>query len=129
MTERTKKIKGIKWILFALSQLLTVGPLFVYAGIALAGSSDTKSKAVLLSLVSISVILSLICVVNKYNPRCKIWFILLGLYMCLDHFLGCVLVLAITQCADELVVTPLYKHYKQLYTTNKEIDKRMKDNG
>ena len=129
MTSRTKKINNIKWILFSLSQMLTVGPLLVYAGIALSGSSDTKSKAILLSMISVSVIFSLVCIINKYTPRCKVWFILLGLYLCLDHFLGCVLLLAITQTVDELVVVPLYKHYKQLYVTNKEIDKRLPGNG
>ena len=76
-------------------------------------------------MLSISVILSLVCLLNKYTLRSKNWLILLGLYVCMDKVLGCVLILAITQVFDELAVSPLKNHFKRKYQINKEIDKRL----
>lgn len=125
MSDRTKKLRAAAWILTLLSAVLSSGPLIVYSAKALVKSNATTTeKCLLLSFISFGVILSLVCVINKYTPRCRIWLILLGFYICLDNILGCILVLGITQILDELLVHPLAKAARQKYSINKELDKR-----
>lgn len=122
---RTKKFKILALVTTFLSFVLSFGPLIVYSVIAFNNSAATTvDKVTLMSMLTVSVIMSLVCLVNKYTPRCRLWLILIGLYMCIDHFIGCILVLAITQCVDELIVHPLSKHYRNKWSINKEIDKR-----
>lgn len=122
---RTKKFKLGAWICTLLSIILSIGPLVVYSVIAFNNAgATTVDKVTLMSMLSIGVILSLVCAINKYTPRCRLWLVLIGLYVCLDSFIGCVLVMAITQCADELVVHPLAKYFRSKYSINREIDKR-----
>lgn len=122
---RTKKFKILALVTTLLSFVLSFGPLIVYSVIAFSDAgATTVDKVTLMSMLTVSVIMSLVCLVNKYTPRCRLWLILIGLYMCIDHFIGCILVLAITQCVDELIVHPLSKHYRNKWSINKEIDKR-----
>ena len=123
---RTKKFKLAAILLTVLSFCLSVGPLVVYSVIAFnSAGATTVDKVTLMSMISVGVIMSIVCVINKYTPRCRIWLVLIGLYVCLDNFIGVVLVMAITQCVDELIVHPLAKHYRNKYSINKEIDKRL----
>lgn len=122
---RTKKLKITGLLLTVLSLLLTFGPLIVYLVLAYGNAlAAPVGKITLTAMLGVSVILSFVCLINKYTPRCRLWLILIGLYMCLDNFIGCILVLAITQCLDELVVSPLARHYRSLHRINKEIDRR-----
>ena len=122
---RTKKMRLTSLFLTLASILLSIGPLIVYLVLGYQQAQSTVGQITLTSMLGVSVILSLVCIINKYSPRCRLWLILIGLYMCLDNFIGCILVLAITQCLDELVISPLAKRYRELYRTNKEIDRRM----
>lgn len=123
---RTKKFKLGALICTLLSIVLSIGPLVVYSVMAFnSAGATTVDKVTLLSMISVGTILSLVCAINKYTPRCRLWLILIGLYVCLDSFIGCVLVMAITQCADELIVHPLAKYFRSKYSINKEIDKRL----
>lgn len=121
---RTKKIGVAAIVLSACSFALNVGPVAIYSIIALKSNNSDAEKCILLSMLSISVILSLVCLLNKYTLRSKNWLILLGLYVCMDKVLGCVLILAITQVFEELAISPLKNHFKRKYQINKEIDKR-----
>lgn len=122
---RTKKFKLSAIILTILSFVLSFGPLCTYLVLAFNNASATAGdKITLMSLCSVAVILSVVCLVAKYTPRCRLWLVLIGLYLCIDNFMGCILVLAITQCVDELIVCPLAKYYRSKYSINREIDKR-----
>ena len=122
---RTKKLRLTGLLLTALSLILTFGPLIVYLVLAYGNAMAAPvGKITLTAMLGVSVIMSFVCLINKYTPRCRLWLILIGLYMCLDNFIGCILVLAITQCVDELIVSPLAKHYRNLHRINKEIDRR-----
>ena len=57
-------------------------------------------------------------------PRCGIWIVLTGLAYACNNIVPLLLIMAITTALDELVLTPLAKKYENLYTINKEIDKR-----
>ena len=122
---RTKKLGLIAKILTLFSLLLSFGPLMVYLVLSYSSAvAEPVGKITLTAMLGVSVILSFVCLVNKYSPRCRLWLILIGLYMCLDSFIGCILVLAITQCLDELIISPLAKHYRNLHRINREIDRR-----
>lgn len=122
---RTKKFKIAAILLTVLSICLSIGPLIVYSVIAFNNAgATTVNKVTLMSMISIGTILSLVCAINKYSPRCRLWLIMIGLYVCLDKFIGCVLVMAITQCIDELAIHPLARIARQKYGINREIDKR-----
>lgn len=125
MNTRTKKMLIAAVILTALSAMLSIGPLIVYAVKSFTeNSATTGEKCILMSMICVGVILSLICVINKYTPRCRIWLILIGFYVCLDNIIGCILIIACTQILDELVVHPLARSFRAKYTINKEMDKR-----
>lgn len=121
---RTKKMRLASIFLTLASILLSVGPLIVYLVLGYTEAQSTVGQITLTAMLGVSVILSLVCLINKYSPRCRMWLILIGLYLCLDNFIGCILILAITQCVDELIVSPMAKRYRELYRTNREIDKR-----
>lgn len=123
--ERTKQLRIGYWLCALFSFLLTWGPIILYTVLAYQSkTATTADKFVLTSLLTIGTILSLVCLVNKYTLRCKHWLILIGLWLCLDKFLGTILVIAITQIVDELLVCPMKKYYGHKLSINKEIDKR-----
>ena len=125
VSTRTKKLRLIAFIMTVLSVILTIGPLCIYSVKAFTNAQATTSdKCVLLSMLSIGTILSIVCIINKYTPRCRIWLIIIGLYLCLDSILGCILVIAITQVIDELIVGPIARRYREKLHINREIDKR-----
>ena len=124
-TQRTKKIAHTALILSIISILLSIGPLVFYSAKAFITSTSTTNKCILLSMISIGTILSIVCLINKYTPRCRIWLIVIGLYLCLDSILGTILVIAITQVLDELLVAPMARKYREKLHINKEMDIRL----
>lgn len=121
---RIKQTKLLAIIFTIVSFLLTWTPIIVYTCLAYCSkTASTNGKVCLTMFISVAVIMSLVCLLNKYTLRCKNWLLLIGLWMCLDKILGCILVLAITQCVDELIISPLAKHYRNKYSINKEITK------
>lgn len=121
----TKKYKLIAAILTLACILLNVAPLFTYSIIAVCQADLVVEKVGLVCSVFVVLIMTLISLVNKSAMRSRIWIILLGLYFCLDYILTPLIIIAICQVADEMIVSPLRKHYHNKYTINKEIDKRM----
>ena len=124
-SSRTKKLRIAAWFTTILSVLLSIGPVCTYAVLAFKNSqASTTDKCILLSMLSVGVILSLMALITKYTPRCRMWLIIIGLYLCLEHILGTILVIAITQVLDELVVAPMARRYRAKLLINKEYDKR-----
>ena len=125
MTSTTTKRNRIGyWILFAISLILNVCPLSVYVIKALVGPGLTHQKVALSMTVLVVLILSIIAWANKIVLRSKIWIVIIGLYFILEHFAGPIIVLAICQVVDELIITPIKGHLKTKLTINKELDKR-----
>lgn len=121
----TKKYKLIAAILTLACILLNVAPLFTYSIIAVCQADLVVEKVGLVCSVFVVLIMTLISLVNKTAMRSRIWIVLLGLYFCLDYILTPLIIIAICQVVDEMIVSPLRKHYHNKYTINKEIDKRM----
>lgn len=124
-SERTKQLTVAAWFFTLFSLILTWGPIIIYTVMAYqTASASVTDKVALTSLLSVGVIMSIVCLINKYTLRCRTWLVLIGLWLCLDSILGCILVIAITQCVDEIIVQPIAKSYRNKLTINKEIDKR-----
>lgn len=124
MSEITKKYKVKYMITKALEIALTFGPLIAYVIIGFAGAEPTRR--VLLSLSTISaIIMAFVSVVFKFHLRSIIFIIMLGIHCCVDNITGLITIMAATTMLDELIVTPLCKHYKNKLSINREIDKRL----
>lgn len=121
----TKKYKKYTLLFGLLTILLNVCPLFVYVIKALCSADLVTEKVGLACTVFVVLILSMIAWVNKTTMRSRVWMIMLGLYFCLDNFIGPLIVIACTQIIDEWIMSPLHRYFKNKYIINKEIDKRM----
>lgn len=119
----TQKYKALKNLFLFCSISCMVGPLLYYGIKAMIeGEPAEKFTLSLLALTAIT-----ICIINiacKIHLRSAIWFMILGIYICLDNIVSILIVIAICTILDEIVFTPLYKKYKELYVINREIDKR-----
>ena len=76
-------------------------------------------------MILIALILTALNFFMKYHIRSTIWFLLLGIQICLQNIVTLILIIAICTIIDEFVLTPLKKKFKDKYTINKEIDRRM----
>lgn len=124
MTDITKKYRLIAAVLLIITILLNVGPLATYSIIAMYEADLVVEKVSLTCTVFIVLIMTLYSLVSKTALRSRIWIILLGMYFCLDYILTPLIIIAVCQVADEIIFNPLYKHYRNKYTINREIDKR-----
>lgn len=122
MTTKTKRLS----VLFTIvSVLLNICPIAVYSITALINADLMHEKVALSLTVFIVLILSAVCLVNKVALRSRLWILLIGLYFCLDFILTPLIVIAVCQVLDELIVSPVAKHYRNRYKINKEIDQRL----
>lgn len=124
-SKTTKKFATLAIIFTVLSFLLLVGPTLFYVIAGLTTATLTIQKVALVSTVAVSLLLTMLCAVNKWVFRSKIWLIVLALFFVIDKFLVMILVFGITQILDELVVSPLARYFRNKTSINREIDKRM----
>ena len=124
MSPITRKYKSQATCLRCIDILLMFGPMVIFL---IMGFMDaTSSEKVVLGITTIAaVVLTVINVLMKYSLRSTVWILLLGLYYVLDTMTVLILIIAITNILDELIITPLYKSAKNKYLINKEIDKRV----
>ena len=132
-TERTIKCKKLGILFTILSWLLCFGLAvgFVIAFVAMNGSGGGENSATLeekfgtiiygfgLSLIPMLVL----AVIVKDKIRPTVWMIdiILANYLFGSWMMYIVFAIWII---DQYVIDPLGKHYRQLYTINKEIDRR-----
>ena len=120
MTEKYKK--KAKFYNF-LSFFITVVPILIYVVIGFMEGTIGQKITLGMCLVAV-VILVILNLLFKHIPRCGVWIILAGLAYACNSIVPLLLIMAITTALDELVLSPLAKKNKNLYTINKEIDKR-----
>lgn len=120
MTEKYKK--KAKFYNF-LSFFITVVPILIYVVIGFMEGTIGQKITLGMCLVAV-IILVILNLLFKHIPRCGVWIILAGLAYACNSIVPLLLIMAITTALDELVLSPLAKKYKNLYTINKEIDKR-----
>lgn len=132
-TERTIKCKRIGILFTALSWVLCFGlaVAFVIAFLAMNGSGNGEQSATMkekfgtiiygfgLSLIPM-LVLSII-VKDKIRPTVWMIDVILANYLFGSWLMYVVFAIWLI---DQYVIGPLGKHYRQLYTINKEIDRR-----
>ena len=124
-TEMTKKHKALYWVFSILSFVVIYIPVFVYVVKGYIEAELTTEKVGLTCTIMISIILVSINFIFKYHIRSTLWILLLGIYYCLDNILLMIILIAMGTILDEFLLTPLKKSFKNKYTINKEIDKRL----
>lgn len=124
LTPITKKYRLAATILLLVSILLNILPLGYYTVDALINAEFIMDQVKLCMTVFVVLIMSIVSWVNKTTSRSKIWVIIIGLYLCLDSFLVPLLLIGITQIADEWIISPLHKSFRNKYVINKQIDRR-----
>lgn len=124
MSPTSKKYKSLFILFFAVSLLLNVAPVAIYVIDALIGGALVQEKVALCMTVFVVLIMSAVAWANKIVLRSRIWVIIIGLYFILDYFVAPLLIIGICQIIDEWIASPLSKHYKNLYTINRQMDKR-----
>ena len=120
MTEKYKK--KARFYSF-LSFFITVVPILIYVVIGFIEGTIGQKITLGMCLVAV-VVLVILNLLFKRIPRCGVWIILAGLAYACNSIVPLLLIMAITTALDELVLSPLAKKNKNLYTINKEIDKR-----
>ena len=123
MSQTTKELKTKKNIFHLLSWILAFAPILIWTGIALAKSNDVTKQALAITIV-VSAIFFFANLILKYHIRSTVWILLIGIYVALRNITPLLIIIAICTILDEFLVTPLYKHYRDRYKINKEIDKR-----
>lgn len=126
MSTMTQKYKRLSIITFLLSSICSLCPIVIYVIKAFV-DSDVKevNKYTLGIMCSVALVVTLINIVAKLHLRCIPWILLLGIYVCLKDITALLVIMAITTIIDELILVPLHKSFKNKYTINKEIDKRL----
>lgn len=121
----TKKYRKRYIILLIISVFLNVYPILYYTASAFIESNAVVHKVTLCSTIFIVLILSMVSWVTKVSLRSAMWILTIGLYMCLDSLLDMIMMIAVFQIIDEMIITPLKKFTKHKFTINKELDKRL----
>lgn len=120
----TKKYSRLHLIFSLTSLLLNIFPFAYYVIEGLLGGSATIEKVTLTSTIFIVLVMTLVSLVNKKAMRSRLWILLIGLYVCLDNILTPLLMIAICQVVDEIIVSPLVRVFRVKKTIHKELDKR-----
>lgn len=132
-TERTIKCKKLGILFTILSWLLCFGLAvgFIIAFVAMNGSGGGENSATMeeklgtiicgFGLALIPMLVLAIVVKDKIRPTVWMIDIILANYLFGSRMMYIVFAIWVI---DQYVIAPLGKHYRQLYTINKEIDRR-----
>lgn len=123
-SKSTKKYKTLSAIFALIGFAITFGPLVYYfiSGFAIA---EVAHKFILtIGLVS-SLILTVINVIGKYSMRAPFFLLLLALTVVLETIKPMIILFASGTILDECFIQPMKKYFRNKYTINKEIDKRI----
>ena len=124
MSQTTQTLRKRMYIFHFLSWLLTFAPILIWLGVAMYKSTEVTKTALAIT-VTIAGLLSLANLLMKYNIRSTVWILLIGIYIALRNITPLLIIIAVCTLLYEFIVHPLYKHYKERYHINKEIDKRV----
>ena len=121
----TKKYARAQFLLALMSVLLNIGPFAYYVIEGLLSDSLVAEKVGLVGTVFAVAIMTIVSLVNKRALRSRLWILLVGLYMTLDNILTPLIIVAVCQILDELIISPLAKLYRAKKLIHKEMDKRL----
>lgn len=127
MSNTTKKYKKRKNICLALIILLNVIPMLVFV-IEGYVKGTPKEKMCLSITAIVSLLLLILNVLFKSHLRRTILVVLFaGIYICMKDLKMVFIIYGISTLLDEMVLTPLHSYYKDRYSNNKDIDKRIEE--
>lgn len=127
MTLTTYRYKWLSITLSLLSFGLYAGPFIIYVLMGLFSDALVVEKVSLVSTIMIVGIMTVVAAANKIVLRSRLWILLIGLYCCLDNIMTPLIIVAVCQVIDELIVSPLAKHCKTKTSINAELDRRLGD--
>lgn len=120
----TKKYARLAVIFTILSILLMFGPLAYYTIMGFMGGALVVQKVALIGSVLTALIATFLCVAMKWTFKSKMWLFVIGLFFVIENFLPMIIIFAVTQVLDELVVSPLARHYRASARSCKNTDKQ-----
>lgn len=120
----TKKYTALYWTFFLLSIIITLAPIIYYTIYGFVEGSFQEKLTLGITLI-IAVILVAVNLIFKFHLRSSLWILVLGIYFCIDNIMPLLLMVAIGTVLDEVLLTPLYKKFKEKRNINREIDKRI----
>ena len=121
----TAKYQKIAIALAIFSILLNFGPLIGYTVFALCSGAAIVQKFALCGTLLVVGIMTLYNVITHTVMRSRLWILLLGLYLCLESILCPLLIVAVCQVADELIISPLHASAVEKRNIHRELDKRL----
>lgn len=124
MSKRTKRFKIGKRITGLLSFLLNWGVLITFLIIGFA--TGEKSESFALGITGLAgVIIAFCSILAKKHWISPLIVLMLGLYIAIDYFTPVLITIGVCILLDELMVAPLHHYFKNKYSINVEIDKRL----
>lgn len=123
-SKETKKSLTLKRLFLSLSILANTVPILVFVIIGFI-NGEPRQKFTLGLTILVAVMFGILSIINKHFMRSIIFIILIGLYYTLNKLLPVILVFGLCTVLDEIVLTPLYRKYRNEAQTNKIIDRRM----
>lgn len=123
-SEITKQYKTKYTICKLMSIVITLSPLIYYLIVGMSIGEPTKRVILAFSAVA-AMVLTFVSLAFKFRIRSTIFILMLGIHCCIDNITTLIMVMAATTLIDELLLTPLCKHFREKYSINKEIDKRL----
>lgn len=119
----TRSYKKKRDICRVLSFIFTMIPVLIY--VILGFIKGTMGSKISLGVcLVLALVFTLINVLFKHRIRCTLWILIIGIYVCIDNIIPLLFIMAASTAIDEFILHPLAKKYNNLYTINKEIDKR-----
>lgn len=124
MTDTTANYKRL-WIIFLIVSIaLNVVPIAVFVIQAMIDGQTVVQKVSLSMTIIVTILLTALSAISKLALRCRLWIVIIGIYVSINHFLAVIITVAICQLLDELLISPTAKYYRTKFNINKEIDNR-----
>ena len=124
----TQRYIVLKWLFWTLSFMSVVVPLVTPVLSAYFNNEITSGEKLTLTFtVIVALCLTAINVFGKFNLRSPFFILLIGLYyvMTTEGLISTLITITACTILDELIFTPVYKHFKNKAMINNEIDKRI----
>lgn len=120
----TKKYGFLAGLFETLGWLVLTVPMLVFIIIGFIMGSVVSKLVLGLTGVAALIILAF-SALQKLRLRSPLWILCIGLSFCLAEIYPLLIFMGAGTILDEIIFSPLGKHYRNLHTINKEIDKRL----
>lgn len=124
-SKQTKSNKKWYLIFSFISAILWLAPVAIFLFLAVMEGTLMYQKVALSLTVLCVLIMTIVAITSKVAMRSRLWVLLIGIYICLQEIMVPIIIFAVCQVADELIVSPLKARYMRKYQINKEIDGRL----